>query len=328
MKLKNIFYIKNLKIKMVKKIYDYFEIDYGQREYHSKRDLKKKKNGTPLISSKGKNRGIYGYFDIPQRYSDVISLPNTGTICYAIYQGEPCCIDDNCLVLTPKIKLTLNEKFYFVLLLRKQKFRFVYGRQVTPDRIGNIEIPEELPKWINEKDINEYKNISNPILKEGLNLNNIKWKIFKYKELFEIKKGKRIVISKLNKKGECPFVSSIDKNNGVSNFLDILPNQKENTITVNYDGSIGETYYQPEPFWALDSVNVLYPKFKLNQFIAMFLIVMIKKEKYRFNYGRKWHTERMNETEIRLPVDSNNNPDWEFMEDYIKSLSYSKALEN
>ena len=38
-------------------IYDFFDIDYGQREYHSKRDLKKKNQGIPLISSKGKNRG-------------------------------------------------------------------------------------------------------------------------------------------------------------------------------------------------------------------------------------------------------------------------------
>jgi hypothetical protein len=27
-----------------------------------------------------------------------------------------------------------------------------------------------------------------------------------------------------------------------------------------------------------------------------------------------------------LPVDENNQPDWQFMEDYIKSLPYSKSL--
>ena len=35
----------------------------------------------------------------------------------------------------------------------------------------------------------------------------------------------------------------------------------------------------------------------------------------------------MNETIIQLPVDENDNPDWQFMEDYIKSLPYSKNLE-
>ena len=55
-------------------------------------------------------------------------------------------------------------------------------------------------------------------------------------------------------------------------------------MTINYDGSVGETFYQPEDFWASDSVNILYPKFELNQYVAMFLIVLLKKEKYRFNY--------------------------------------------
>ena len=59
----------------------------------------------------------------------------------------------------------------------------------------------------------------------------------------------------------------------------------------------------------------------------MFLITLIKKEKYRYNFGRKWGLERMNKTIIMLPVDDNNNPDWQFMEDYIKSLPYSSNLE-
>ena len=149
---------------------------------------------------------------------------------------------------------------------------------------------------------------------------------FKYDKLFDIKKGERIVVSKLSEKGKCPFVSSTDKNNGVSHRLNIKPNHKKNTITVNYDGSVGEVFYQPDDFYALDSVNVLYPKFELNQFIAMFLIVMIKKEGYRFNFYRKWGVERMNETQIYLPIKDNDDPDWNFMEDYIKSLKYSKEL--
>ncbi len=37
---------------------------------------------------------------------------------------------------------------------------------------------------------------------------------------------------------------------------------------------------------------------------------------------------RMNETIIMLPVDYNDNPDWQFMENYIKSLPYSNNLKN
>lgn len=58
---------------------------------------------------------------------------------------------------------------------------------------------------------------------------------------------------------------------------------------MNYNGSVAETFYQPVPFWASDDVNVLYPKFELNPEIAMFLTAIIRQDKYRFNYGRKWH---------------------------------------
>jgi hypothetical protein len=167
------------------------------------------------------------------------------------------------------------------------------------------------------------------INKKQLKLTDRKWEYFIYKKLFDIKKGKRLVVSQLNEdttKGSCPYVSSIDKNNGVSHRINVKPNHEKNTITINYDGSVGETYYQSEDFWASDSVNVLYPKFNLNPYIAMFLIILLKKERYRFNYYRKWNSEKMNETTISLPVTEDNEPDWQFMEDYIKSLPYSTNL--
>jgi hypothetical protein len=112
----------------------------------------------------------------------------------------------------------------------------------------------------------------------------------------------------------------------VGDFIGQPPIHEGNTITVNYNGSVGESFYQPKPFWASDDVNVLYPKFRFNKYIAMFLIPLIKGEKYRFNYGRKWESSRMKESIIRLPVNNLGNVDVDFMENYIKSLPYSKSL--
>lgn len=154
------------------------------------------------------------------------------------------------------------------------------------------------------------------------------WKTFRYDELFDIRKGDRI-INRDMRPGTIPCIRAIDSNNGVSDYIDIKPNHSENTITVNYDGSIGEAFYQPIPYFALDTENILYPKFKLNQFIAMFLITLIKKEKYRFNYGRKWGLDRMTGSIIKLPVTEYGKPDFDFMENYIKSLmSRIKPISN
>ncbi len=74
-------------------------------------------------------------------------------------------------------------------------------------------------------------------------------------------------------------------------------------------------------------MNVLYPKFNLTPAIALFITTLIRQEKYRFNYGRKWHMDRMKESCIRLPVKTDGTPDWNFMEQYIKSLPYSSQIE-
>lgn len=57
----------------------------------------------------------------------------------------------------------------------------------------------------------------------------------------------------------------------------------------------------------------------------MFLCTIISKERYRFNYGRKWDKSSMIESVIKLPA-FNNHPDWEWMENFIKSRSCSKLL--
>lgn len=152
------------------------------------------------------------------------------------------------------------------------------------------------------------------------------WKNFKYKEIFEIKKGKRLTKEDFIE-GNTPFIGAIDNNNGYRDFIGQEPIHKGNTITVNYNGSVGEAFYQPIDFWASDDVNVLYPKFRFNQYIAMFILPLIKKEKFRFNYGRKWESDRMKESIILLPS-KNNAVDVDFMENHIKSLTESFMIED
>ena len=63
----------------------------------------------------------------------------------------------------------------------------------------------------------------------------------------------------------------------------------------------------------------------MNVYSAMF-ITLIEKEKYRFCYGRKWQASIMKETNIRLPITNNGEPDWSYIENYIKGLEYSNIL--
>ncbi|MCL1795041.1 MAG: N-6 DNA methylase [Oscillospiraceae bacterium] len=145
-------------------------------------------------------------------------------------------------------------------------------------------------------------------------------------ELFTFKKGKRLTKADMVA-GTVNFIGAISENNGVRQLIDVEPMFSPNCITVNYNGSVGEAFYQFEPFWASDDVNMLYAEgWDLNKYIAMFIITAIKANRCKFSYGRKWTLEKMKESTIKLPKSANGSPDWAYMEKYIKSLPYSDRI--
>lgn len=176
-----------------------------------------------------------------------------------------------------------------------------------------------------------------------LELKTKEWKRFYLGRLFDIKKGKRLT-SEDQEEGNNLYIGAIDSNNGVANHIGQSPIHKGNTISLSYNGSVGEAFYQPDPYWATDDVNVLYSKYSgFNKYVGLFIATVIRQEKYRFSYGRKWTLENMVNTEICLPIRYNSNdlpyiddtnkysdegyiPDWQFMEDYIKSLPYGDRI--
>ena len=157
-----------------------------------------------------------------------------------------------------------------------------------------------------------------------MKLNLETWQEFTLGDLFEVKKGKRLT-SDDQTEGDTAYIGAIDSNNGLANRIGQEPIHEANTISLSYNGSVGEAFYQPEPFWATDDVNVLYFRpengVEFNQFIALFICTILRQEKYRFSYGRKWVLESMRTTIIKLPA-KDGKPDWAFMECYIKSLNH------
>ena len=152
------------------------------------------------------------------------------------------------------------------------------------------------------------------------------WGDFRMDDIFNISKGKRLTKENMVS-GELNYIGAVSVNNGVRQRIDAPPTHNGNCITVNYNGSVGESFYQKHDFWASDDVNVLNLKDRdMNPEIGLFLCAVIKANKFRFGYGRKWNLEKMEETIIRLPITSDGKPDWLFMEDYIQQLPYSDRI--
>ena len=172
-----------------------------------------------------------------------------------------------------------------------------------------------------------------------MNLNTTNWKEFVLGRLFVIKKGKRLTSAE-QEDGCNNYIGAIDSNNGIANHIAQAPIHKGNTISLSYNGSVGEAFYQKDPYWATDDVNALYSKYEgFNEQIGLFIATVLRQEKYKFSYGRKWTLDNMNITIIKLPAQRNDDgtiyldtskkysddgyvPDWEWMENYIKSLHH------
>lgn len=97
-------------------------------------------------------------------------------------------------------------------------------------------------------------------------------------------------------------------------------------ISLTVDSAVlGYCSYQPFDFSANDHVEKLIPTFEMNKYVAMFLVTIMNLEKYRYNYGRKCSQTRMKQISIKLPS-KKGQPDFEYMENFIKSLSYSGSI--
>jgi len=163
-------------------------------------------------------------------------------------------------------------------------------------------------------------------MQQELNISN--WKLFRMEEVFTFSKGKRLTKDNMIY-GTTNYIGAISDNNGIRQHISENPTHQGNCITVNYNGSVGEAFYQDKPFWASDDVNVLNLKSQnLNRNIGLFLCTVIKHNKYKFGYGRKWTLEKMKESLLMLPVYDDGSINFEYMDSYISNIVALKDLES
>lgn len=228
---------------------------------------------------------------------------------------------------------------FITCLMRQERYRYSYGRAYKLDLIRNTKL--KLPVTTDGKpDWHWIESYVDSLHSKPLTTSNAvkprlfdtrAWKWFKLggdDGLFEIRKGQRLT-SDDQTDGDTPYVGAIDSNNGVTNYIGQNPIHEGNTISLSYNGSVGEAFYQPVPYWATDDVNALYLRDEygtLTPAIGLFICTVLKHDKYRYSYGRKWTLDNMNDTMVKLPATPEGKPDWQYMENYIKSRLYGDRL--
>lgn len=151
----------------------------------------------------------------------------------------------------------------------------------------------------------------------NLSLESKNWDAFFIEDVAEIISG-RDIYEKERIDGLVPYITATANNNGIGYFV---ANNNETLesgcLSVNRNGSVGYCFYHPYKALYGNDTRKLRPK-KNNRYISLFISICITKQREKYGYGYKMGTGRLKRQRMLLPVDTNNNPDWAFMEAYMK----------
>lgn len=150
-----------------------------------------------------------------------------------------------------------------------------------------------------------------------------KWGEFFIEEVSEIMSGQDIYDSE-RIIGKKPYISSSSQNNGISHFVENTNKTFEkDCLSVNRNGSVGYAFYHPYYGLFSNDCRKLKLKYK-SKYVGYFLANQITRQKEKYNYGYKMGTARLKRQKIMLPINLKSQPDYKYMEQYMKNLEYIK----
>ncbi|MCC7040361.1 MAG: restriction endonuclease subunit S [Burkholderiales bacterium] len=347
----------------MKRLNELFDVSYGNKfDLNKMRHLPLSKGGVCFVGRSSQNHGVSGTVAVvpttPPYETGLITVALGGAkLLSSFVQQRPFYTAQNVAVLRPLQPMSFAQKLYLCLCIRHNRFRYsAFGREANRTlRTLLVPEPSAFPSWVADQEPEQLGSLTLPALPdEALHgippLLTASWKEFRYDEIFEIRKGY------YNKKppmsadtADVPFIGATEKRNGITGFVaqDSLQRFSRDgsvvegeplarklfpapCVTVTNNGSVGEAFYQDKPFTCSHDVNPLYLKDKtvpLTPELGLFLATVIRADKYRWSFGRKWRPMRMPSSVLRLPVNKTGAPNWAFMERYMRLLPFSSQLE-
>ena len=344
---------KNWKLFYLKELFD---IDTGKDLIYSELT----DGEFPVIGHKAENNGITAMTCyLPKHklydYTKTISLADRGNF-FATIQTHNFYVGTRVKALVSKFSVPIECLLFICVLINNEQYRFSYGRNCC-DRIDvfQIKLPvdnNDNPNWLWIEDYvkktlvpklpKKIKQVwkknfdKTPLSSNKLQLNTKEWKWFRVGDYFDApyKATSYNAIDLINCKKEnensIAYITRTDVNNGCKDYVvneDFVDVESGNAITIG--DTTATIYYQEDEFICGDHMVVLRSK-HLNKFVGLFIVSLLNKERFRYNYGRAFNKGIIANTKLKLPALLNNKneyePDWQWMEDYIKGLPYSGCL--
>lgn len=252
----------------------------------------------------------------------------------------------------------LNEKngLFLVTVLDLERYRYSFGRKYKTNLSKvSIKLPatkDNKPDWDYMEtymDNINYKHIKTNNNTKSTKLNTQNWSEFYLHKIFNVTMGNGIDANKTTDfDPKYNYVSRDSNGNGVVAVVDEINGEipfPKGAMSLALGGSyLGSCFIQKEPFYTAQNVAVLQEKVHLSIYTKLFIASLIRNEckiKY-LAFGRELNSHIKKDFTIKLPTLINESgfvidktksfsenghiPDWQIMEDIVKSLPYGDRI--
>lgn len=308
------------------------------------------KGTTPYIGATNRNNGVMSFVKADKKLitkGNCIAFicDGEGSVGYSIYKSED-------FIGSTTVKVGRNENLNkwnatFITTIAdtvRSKYNFGFKRNETHLKNEILMLPantkgepdfEFMEAFMKQKQQEKFEQYNNYITQRIKLLKDFKsvcpieekeWGEFFIEDVTEIISGKDIYGSE-RIKGNIPYITSTANNNGIGHFVGNINSTKEaGCLSVNRNGSVGYSFYHPYEALFGNDCRKLRLK-KPNKHIGIFISQQISRQKGKYGYGYKMGTARLKRQKIMLPINDNKEPDYDYMENYMKQLEYNKLIE-
>lgn len=303
------------------------------------------KGNTPVVGAARSNQGVAGYYDVDASFNNQITISCNGVGCGStFYHNYPFNINGDAIVLIAKVDMPQESKRFLACMLDGVLTRkYSYNEKCSPEKVYNekILLPATIdgtPDWeymecyVKDMELRVNNTISMlyNVIGGGENkIINIKeWQDFRVGNLFDIHPTKAYKLNNallFSNIGKNPVVVNSSYNNGIGGFTMLATTELGNMITFSDTVDANTIFYQKNDFVGYPHIQGLYPikyKEKWNELSLKFFVAMFRKASIAkgFDYGNKFRRDIASEIVVKLPVSAKSEPDWKYMEDYMRNV--------
>lgn len=329
------------------KVKELFEIEKCKCSNASKLSKNNGLDKIPYVGATNRNNGTMYFVENNKQLTTkgnciVFICDGQGSVGYSFYKEEDF-IGSTTLKVGRNPHLNKYNAFFITAALDKNKELYSYGYKRTENRLKNevIYLPinefgtpnfEFMEKYTKQLESSKkelyYSYVKNQLsqlsYREIPSLESKEWKEFKLYDICNISSGKDIY-EKERIDGNMPYITSTSSNNGIKYFISNSNHTIDtNAISVNRNGSVGYAFYHKYEALYSNDCRKLKLKKHNTPYTSLFITNQIMQQKEKYNYGYKMGTLRLQKQFIMLPVNNLGEPDYEYMEQYIKNIILKK----